>query len=91
MFQVYVNSYLALLNARYYLQPDTDTINSAGYQIHRGVHRPELHVNVSQDETSSPNVFKRRDEEALCPTRPVQVVMVRSCVTVDGMGLNDAL
>jgi hypothetical protein len=36
-------------------------------------------------------VFKRHDEEALCPTRPVQAVMVGICVTVDGKGLNDAL
>ncbi|OAX32385.1 hypothetical protein K503DRAFT_615365 [Rhizopogon vinicolor AM-OR11-026] len=89
--KLYVNSYLALLNARYYLQPDTDTINPAGYHIHRGAHHPELHVNVSQDETSSPNVFKRHDEEALCPTRPVQAVMVGICVTVNEKGLNDAL
>ncbi|OJA16738.1 hypothetical protein AZE42_12623 [Rhizopogon vesiculosus] len=89
--KLYANSYLALLNARYYLQPDTDTINSAGYHIHRGVHHPEPHVKVSQDETSSPNVFKRHDEEELYPTRPVRAVMVGICVTVDGKGLNDTL
>jgi len=76
--KLYVNSFLALLNARYYLQSTAGTVNSSKYQIHRGVYPPDLHVNVSQDENSRASrkdIFdsKHPDEEAL--TRPVQVAM----------------
>lgn len=84
-FQVYVNSFLALLNARYYLQPSKDTNNPSKYHIRRSLYRPELHVDESQDENfgGSPINLKHPDEEALRPTRPVQAVMVGSCITVN--------
>ncbi|OJA19996.1 hypothetical protein AZE42_05632 [Rhizopogon vesiculosus] len=70
--KLYINSYLALLNARYYLQPNAGTIKSSEH----GVYHPEL----SQDSNfqTSPfrtNTFKHSNEEALHPTRPIQAVM----------------
>ncbi|KAG2145833.1 hypothetical protein DEU56DRAFT_183417 [Suillus clintonianus] len=61
--KLYVNSYLALLNARYYVQANADTSNS--YQFNN-VYRPELHVMASQDEelqASRRDIFKHPDEE----------------------------
>jgi hypothetical protein len=87
-FQVYVNSFLALLNAQYYLQYSADSVK---YRVHRDVYRPELHVNMLQDDnlpTSRNDVFKHPDGEVLRLTRPVQAIMVGACITVDGRGLN---
>jgi len=84
-FQVYVNSFLALLNAQYYLQPSKNTSNPSKYHIRRSVYRPELRVDESQDENfeASPINLKHPDEEAPRPTRPAQAVMVGSYITVD--------
>jgi hypothetical protein len=81
-FQVYVNSYLALLNAHYYLQPDSsDTADISEFRAHRPAsHNRELedekHQNSSRDVCRLPY-------DQLYPTRPVQAVMVGNCITVD--------
>ncbi|KAG1749195.1 hypothetical protein EDB19DRAFT_1904711 [Suillus lakei] len=72
--KLYVNSFLALLNAQYYLPPTTDTNNSYQFQNRHGVYRPELHVKASQDEelkSSRKDVFKHPDDEVVHPTRSV--------------------
>ncbi|OAX33665.1 hypothetical protein K503DRAFT_748458 [Rhizopogon vinicolor AM-OR11-026] len=78
MVKLYVNSYLALLNARYYLQPNnSDTIQSSEHHIHHGVYHQELHSNMSQDrnfQSSRTNIFKHPDEDSLHATRYVQAV-----------------
>ncbi|OAX40514.1 hypothetical protein K503DRAFT_768518 [Rhizopogon vinicolor AM-OR11-026] len=78
--KLYINSFLALLNARHYLQTRPDTVDLSNYHVYRGIYRPELRVNVPQDEnlkTSRKNVFnsKHLDEEELRPTRPALAVM----------------
>jgi hypothetical protein len=88
LFEVYINSFLALLNARYYLQTKPDTVDLSKYHVHRSTYRPELRVNVPQDEnlwTSREDVFdlKHIDEEEPRPTRPAQAVMVSNCITID--------
>ncbi|OAX33155.1 hypothetical protein K503DRAFT_869723 [Rhizopogon vinicolor AM-OR11-026] len=75
--KVYINSFLALLNARYYMQPTKNTTNSAEYHIRPG---PDQHINVLQDgtfQTSRKNMMKHSDEGELRPTRPVQAVLPR--------------
>jgi len=76
------------LNARYYLQPNADSIKSSDGHIRHAVYHPGLHVDVSQNENfqmSLTNVSKPHDEPeaALRLARPVQTVIVGSCITVD--------
>ncbi|OJA10583.1 hypothetical protein AZE42_04642 [Rhizopogon vesiculosus] len=80
--KLYVNSYLALLNARYYLQPDdTEVAEISEFRAHR----PSLHsrgLEVDELQESRKNVFKHPDgHDGLYPTRPAQDVIVG---TVDG-------
>ncbi|OAX32800.1 hypothetical protein K503DRAFT_869953 [Rhizopogon vinicolor AM-OR11-026] len=77
--KLYINSYLALLNARYYLQPNAGTIKSSEH----GVYHPEL----SQDGNfqTSPfrtNTFKHSNKDASHPTRPIQAVMSQRPIAV---------
>ncbi|KAG0694363.1 hypothetical protein DFH29DRAFT_1083851 [Suillus ampliporus] len=63
---IYVNSSLALLNAPYYVQPNTGTIDSSEFRMHDSVYCPELHLRVLQDEelqASTKNMFKHPDDE----------------------------
>ncbi|KAG2068161.1 hypothetical protein BDR04DRAFT_1103638 [Suillus decipiens] len=63
--KVYVNSFLALLNARHYGHANTDH-NS--FHNRRGVYRPELYVQALEDEelqVSRRDVIKRPDDEAV--------------------------
>lgn len=81
LFQVYVNSYIALLNARYYTQPNADSIDS--FELRRKPPSPGLR-DMSQEKFPS---FRRSflahpDVEVVPPTQPLAVVMVCSCVTV---------
>ncbi|KAG0694374.1 hypothetical protein DFH29DRAFT_1034531 [Suillus ampliporus] len=74
MVKLYVNSYLALLNAPYYVQPNTGIIDSSEFRMHYGVYRPELHLRVLQDEelqASTKNMFKHPDDEVAHQTRSV--------------------
>ncbi|KAG0699680.1 hypothetical protein DFH29DRAFT_38704 [Suillus ampliporus] len=64
--KLYVNSFLALLNAPHYLQPNADAINSSEFRMRYGTYRPELHSIVSQDEelqASRKNMIKHPDDE----------------------------
>ncbi|KAG2355649.1 hypothetical protein BDR07DRAFT_1425489 [Suillus spraguei] len=70
--KVYVNSFLALLNARHYGHANTDP--NASYNRH-GVYRPELHIQMSEDQelrASQRNVFKHSDDETVDPSRFVK-------------------
>jgi hypothetical protein len=81
MFQVYINSFLALLNARHYLQHNKSTINSAEYHIRHGAYRPERHTDASDNEnfrTSKTIMFKHPDDGEMRPTQSVQAFMVGS-------------
>jgi hypothetical protein len=73
-FEVYVNSFLALLNAPYYLQPNTGTDE---FRIRHSVQR----LKDSQDDklqVSRVSGTKHSQDEETRPTRPVQAVMVGS-------------
>jgi hypothetical protein len=89
-FQVYVNSYLALLNARYYLQPDnSDTADFLGL---RAPH--PLPYNKESEDEKLQNFCKdvsRLPYDQLYPARPVQAVMVSNYIAVERRGLIDAL
>jgi hypothetical protein len=82
---VYVNSYLALLNARYYLGSDGGTVVSQ----HRPplVYRPELQVTVSHDRFSRPfnskaDEFKASDNDDCAQEHPAyHHIMVRSQIS----------
>ncbi|KAG1724664.1 hypothetical protein EDB19DRAFT_2043418 [Suillus lakei] len=84
--KLYVNSFLALLNARYYAQTNTDTNHSYQFHNHHGVYRPALHVRALQDEElqasrKESDRFKHLDDEAVHPSqsvmpqRPIGVTM----------------
>jgi hypothetical protein len=89
-FQVYVSSYIALLNAPYYMQPKgSEAVNISEFRAHR----PSLH---STSESDNPREARKDGSRHLCdhddqlhPTRPFHAVMVSSCITVDRKGLND--
>ncbi|OJA19993.1 hypothetical protein AZE42_05626 [Rhizopogon vesiculosus] len=81
--KLYVNSYLALLNAPYYLQPNKPgTADTSGFRAYRrSLHSGDLEAEKPQG--SRKNMFKHphgHDDE-LYPT-PVQALIVDS--TVDG-------
>jgi hypothetical protein len=87
MFQVYVNSFLALLNARYYAQINTDTKNPHPFHDHHGVYRPEQHVRASDDDelqVPRKDVFKHPDDEVVHPSQSVKVG-ASCCVIVNLM------
>ncbi|KAG2360763.1 hypothetical protein BDR07DRAFT_1610577 [Suillus spraguei] len=48
--KLYVNSFLALMNARYYAQINPDTDSSHLFHSHHGVLRSEIHMRASEDE-----------------------------------------
>ena len=92
-FQVYVNSFLALLNAQYYLQPSDSGVADISKLR---AHRPSPYHGESEAENvqgSQMNVYKHpydHDHE-LHATRPVQAVMVSSWFSVDRRWLIDVL
>ncbi|KAG2113673.1 hypothetical protein BD769DRAFT_1778575 [Suillus cothurnatus] len=89
LLKLYVNSYIALLNVRYYTQPHADTTHSSEYHMRHDVYRPRLHVRASQDEelqASRKSIFQHPDNEVLHITRPVQAVVASDCVSVDDVG-----
>ncbi|KAG0693622.1 hypothetical protein DFH29DRAFT_1073197 [Suillus ampliporus] len=72
--QVYVNSFLALLNASYYLRPNASTIDSSESRMRHAVYHSDLHVRGPQDEelqASWKNMFKYPDDKVAHPTRSV--------------------
>jgi hypothetical protein len=75
-FQVYVNSFFAFLNARYYMQPNIDTAEF----LRDGVYRPELRIRGFEDDKlqaskASTDMFKRtyKDQHPTCPSQAVTV------------------
>ncbi|KAG2343287.1 hypothetical protein BDR05DRAFT_1059768 [Suillus weaverae] len=73
--KLYVNSFFALLNARYYAQVNTDTHSSYPFHNRHEVYRTKLPVRASQDEelqASRKDVFKDLDDEVVRPSRSVK-------------------
>lgn len=64
--KLYVNSFMALMNARYYLQTNVVSVGSECHVRHE-VYHPELHINTSQDDKAQTNVS---DDVVLHITRP---------------------
>ncbi|KAG2358339.1 hypothetical protein BDR07DRAFT_1337858 [Suillus spraguei] len=74
--KVYVNSYLALLNARHYGEVNPDTNRPYSFYNRQGVYRPELHIRASQHgepRASRRDVFKHPDDEVVKPQQPIVV------------------
>ncbi|KAG2151810.1 hypothetical protein BD769DRAFT_4554 [Suillus cothurnatus] len=70
--KLYVNSFLALLNARCYLQPAGETNHPSEVHMLHGTYRPELNVMASQDEElqrSRINMFKHTGDDVMHLTR----------------------
>ncbi|KAG1861777.1 hypothetical protein DFJ58DRAFT_246719 [Suillus subalutaceus] len=65
--KLYVNSFLALLNARHYTQVTTGTNNCYAFRNRHGVYRPELHIKASEYELQA-----HADDEAVHPSRSVK-------------------
>lgn len=79
--QVYVNSFIALLNSRYYLQANRDSTVSSKSNVRHSVYLSERYLPSSQDERLKGEHFNHADDEATVhPARPVQA---GSCVSVD--------
>ncbi|KAG2125368.1 hypothetical protein DEU56DRAFT_961897 [Suillus clintonianus] len=86
--KLYVNSFLALLNAPSYLQPTTDTKNnSSEVHMRHAVYRPELNIKALQDEGSQgsrKSMFKHSGDEGMhktrsaVPHRPIEVTVETS-------------
>ncbi|KAG1758591.1 hypothetical protein EDD22DRAFT_956745 [Suillus occidentalis] len=73
--KLYVNSFLALLNARYYGQVNTDSDNSYAFHHRHEVYRPELHAGTSQEEelqASRNDRFQHPDDEVIHLSRSVK-------------------
>jgi hypothetical protein len=88
--QVYITSFLALLNARYYLQPEYYS-GTANTPQSRTIYRRELEAEKPQ-ETRKIVCQRPYDQDGeLHPARPVRVIVVSSLITVDRRGLSDAL
>ncbi|KAG0691642.1 hypothetical protein DFH29DRAFT_64886 [Suillus ampliporus] len=86
MVKLYVNSYIALLNSRYYVQANAHNIGPSEFHHCHGVDSTELRICASQDETfpaSRKGIFKQPDNEALHLTRPVQAAMRPIAVTME--------
>ncbi|KAG2143537.1 uncharacterized protein EDB93DRAFT_1251955 [Suillus bovinus] len=87
--KLYVNSFIAFLNARYYMQTDAIVELPQSYERHV-VYHAELHSSPSQDEG-----FQKSEGdpngEVLHLTQPIQAAMVGGFDIVDGRGLIDAL
>ncbi|KAG1733040.1 uncharacterized protein EDB91DRAFT_1226279 [Suillus paluster] len=78
MVKLYVNSYIALLNVRYYTQADADNIDSSEFHARRDFYRPDLRLSASQDENfpaPRKSVFTQPDDEFPHLTRPVQATV----------------
>jgi len=79
---VYINSYIALLNARYYLQPNTDITASPKPHIEFNIHNPELPIRALQDNKLQTLGKRLFEEEMVHPTRHSQAIMVSSGITL---------
>lgn len=77
--KLYVNSFLALLNARYYLQGNADNNDSSNKRrVRRFLYQPESHIKVPQVEgvqASRKSMSKHPDDDEVIFTRPAQTDM----------------
>ncbi|KAG2137928.1 hypothetical protein DEU56DRAFT_803120 [Suillus clintonianus] len=80
--KLYVNSFIALLNARHYLKADRDSIVSSKYHTRHSVYLPKLHFRSSQDEGLQRECFDP-DNGVGHPIRTVQSITVGSRLSVD--------
>ncbi|KAG1717701.1 hypothetical protein EDB19DRAFT_1809846, partial [Suillus lakei] len=72
---IYVNTYIALLNAEYYVQVNADTMVSFEFHIRHDVYRPRPHVRASQNEelqASRKSMFQHPDDES---QQPIEMTM----------------
>lgn len=70
--KLYANSFIAFLNARYYMQANATVDPPQLYDRH-GVYRPELRIGTSQDEEFQKSQ-KDPEDEVLHIMRPIQDV-----------------
>ncbi|KAG2088753.1 uncharacterized protein F5147DRAFT_44025 [Suillus discolor] len=85
LLKLYVNSFIALMNAGSYAQPKVDAMYSSEYHVRHDVYRPRLHVGASQDkelQASQKSMFDRPNDEVLYIARPVQAVMPQRPIEV---------
>ncbi|KAG2339035.1 hypothetical protein BDR05DRAFT_638510 [Suillus weaverae] len=71
--KLYVNSFMALMNARYYLQADMGSMGSPDIRVRHDVYRPELRINASQDNKLQTSRTDVSDDVVLHITRPIQL------------------
>ncbi|KAG2057342.1 hypothetical protein BDR06DRAFT_930996 [Suillus hirtellus] len=71
--KLYVNSFIALLNARYYMQANA-IVDPLQLYEHHGVYHQELHTSGSQDEEFHKSQGDPKDE-VLHITQPIQGIM----------------
>ncbi|KAG1778179.1 hypothetical protein EV702DRAFT_1097905 [Suillus placidus] len=71
--KLYVNSFMALMNARYYLQADVGNMGSPDIRVRHDVYRPELRINASQDDKLQTSRTDVSDDVVLHITRPIQL------------------
>ncbi|KAG1744654.1 uncharacterized protein EDB91DRAFT_197456 [Suillus paluster] len=84
--KLYVNSYIAVLNAPYYLKADAAVSENTDSSELYNRYRPELSGRVSQDESFSArrkNILKQTDNEVLHLTRPIQAPMRPIAVSME--------
>ncbi|KAG0698375.1 hypothetical protein DFH29DRAFT_1002886 [Suillus ampliporus] len=84
MAKLYVNSYIALLNARYYMLSKTDTVNSSGHQRCYSDSLSTRMQDVWQEKLQAcrKSVFNYPEHEVGLPTRPVQAAMLHRSILV---------
>ncbi|KAG2127105.1 hypothetical protein DEU56DRAFT_532272 [Suillus clintonianus] len=80
--KLYVNSFIVLLNARYYMQASVDIANPSEFHMRRGVCRSELPINRSQD-TELQASRKDYDDEVLHITHPIQDFAPPTALTLE--------
>jgi hypothetical protein len=73
LFLVYINSFLALLNARHYLQPNAEPVVRSGLRLHHSVYPPQLYRESQDDKIVEFRKFNHPDDEDLHSNCPVQV------------------
>lgn len=70
--KLYVNSFMALMNAPYYLQTNAASVGPPELRVRHEVYRPKLRINTSQDDKLREDVS---DDAVLHTTRPIQADM----------------
>ncbi|KAG1762552.1 hypothetical protein EDD22DRAFT_567647 [Suillus occidentalis] len=76
--KLYVNSFMALMNARYYVQTDVPSVGPT--KLRHEVYRPKLRINTLQEDKLQEDVS---DNAVLHTTRPIQAVMAPTMRTME--------